>query len=385
MVNKINVGDKAPNFRLPDAENRTRSLKEFLGQEVILVFFVRAFITTCTKEVCEFRDSTNKMVNMKAQIVGVDINGPPKIKVFANKNKLTFPILSDHEHEVLELYGVEKPSILILNEKGIVCNKWIYDGETVTPNYDEIEESLEKIVAKKKTEKCVRNVITISRQIGSRGDEIARNICKILRYSYFDKELLYRAAKSIGVCEGQITDFSEDSYKIAGIVDKILGRKRIVATTHMLKNNSPIQKTLDEEICLDVIRTVINNLAGRGKIVILGRGGQGILKNKTNTLHVRIVAPIEFRVEQVMKEEGVNKDEALKIIDEKDKATSEYLQRFYNINWDDPTNYNIIINTEKIDVDTASRVIVTACSLGHRYRPKSELQKRLKSKYKHKN
>ena len=104
------------------------------------------------------------------------------------------------------------------------------------------------------------------------------------------------------------------------------------------------------------------------------------MKNKTNTLHVRIVAPIEFRVEQVMKEEGVNKDEALKIIDEKDKATSEYLQRFYNINWDDPTNYNIIINTEKIDVDTASRVIVTACSLGHRYRPKSELQKKTKNK-----
>lgn len=371
MVNKINVGEKAPNFRLPDTENRTRSLREFLGQEVVLVFFVRSFVSTCTKEVCELRDSTNKMINLKAQIVGIDITTPQKSKAFANKNKLSFPILSDQEHKVMDLYEIEKPSILILNEKGIICYKWSYNGETVKPNYQEIEENLEKISAEKKMEKCVRNVITISRQIGSKGDEIALKVCKFLGFSYFDKELLYRAAKSIGVREGHITDFSEDSYKIAGIIDKILGRKRLVATTHMLKNNAPIQKTLDEEICLDVIRTVINNLAGRGKIVIVGRGGQCILKNKVNVLHVRIVAPLEFRIEQVMKEEGVSKEEALKIIEEKDEATSEYLQRFYNIDWDDPTNYNLVINTEKMDLDTAARVIVTACSITPKFIPKS--------------
>lgn len=375
MENKIDVGDKAPNFNLSDRKNRARSLKEFLGQEVILVFFVRAFISTCTKEVCEFRDSTDKMVNLKAQIVGIDITNPAENREFANKNKLSFPILSDKEHKVLELYGIKTPAILILNDKGIVMQKWIYDAENVNPNYKEIEESLEKISAKKKAEKCVRSVITISRQIGSRGDEVALNVCKILGFTYFNKEVLYRAAKSIGVREGHITDFSEDSYKIASIVDRILGRKRLVATTHMLKDNSPIQKTLDEEICLEVIRTVINNLAGRGKMVIVGRGGQGILKNKINVLHVRIVAPIEFRVEQVMKEEGVSQEEALKIIQEKDKATSEYLQRFYNINWDDPTNYNIIINTEKMDLDTASRVIVAACSFSSRGKSKKLLKK----------
>lgn len=368
MVNKINVGEKAPNFSLPDAENRTRSLKEFLGQEVVLVFFIEAFAAVCTKEVCEFRDSMDKLTNLNAQVVGIDTNVPSAIKAFAEKNRLSFPILSDPKHKVLQLYGLEAPSLLILNEKGIVRYKRTYDDATVEPNYKEIEESLEHIMSEKQVAKVARrDVITISRQVGSGGDEIALNVCEILGFSYFDKNLMYSAAKNIGICEGDITDFSEDSYKIESLVDKILGRKRLVAATYMLKNTASIRKTVDEEKCLDVVQTVINSLAGRGRIVIVGRGGQAILRNKVNVLHVRIIAPLDVRVGRVMKEEGVTQEDALRIIEENDKAASEYLQRFYNINWDDPTNYNMVLNTAKMDLDTASRAIVLACSPSRKY------------------
>ncbi|MCL5949705.1 MAG: redoxin domain-containing protein, partial [Candidatus Bathyarchaeota archaeon] len=76
MGNKINIGEKAPTFYLPDAENRNRSLPEFLGQKVVLVFFVEDFTVLCTKEVCEFRDSMDNLINLEAQIVGIDTNPP---------------------------------------------------------------------------------------------------------------------------------------------------------------------------------------------------------------------------------------------------------------------------------------------------------------------
>ncbi len=375
MVNKINVGENAPNFSLPDAENRTRSLKEFLGQEVVLVFFVEYFTATCTKEVCEFRDSMDKLTNLKGQVVGIDVNAASTVKAFAEKNRVPFPVLNDQNREVFKLYGLEEPSILILNEKGVVCYKWTFDDTSAGPNYQEIEESLEHLTSEKQVTKCTRDVITISRQIGSGGDEIALNVCKILGYSYFDKNLMYNAAREIGVCEGSITDFSEDSYKIKSLVDKILGRKRLVATTYMLKDNAPIRKTLDEEKCLDVVQTVINSLAGRGKMVIVGRGGQAILKNKTNVLHVRIVAPLDDRIKRLTKDEGINREDALRVIEESDRAASEYLQRFYNIDWDDPTNYNMVLNTAKMDIETASEEIVLACSQSHEDASKSHRER----------
>jgi peroxiredoxin Q/BCP len=74
LINQIKVGDKAPDFTLPDEKNRLRSLREFLGQKVVLVFFVGALTSKCTKEQCNFRDSISRLINLKAQIVGIKHN-----------------------------------------------------------------------------------------------------------------------------------------------------------------------------------------------------------------------------------------------------------------------------------------------------------------------
>ena len=368
MANEIRVGLKAPNFTLLDSENRSRTLKEFLGQEVILVFFISAFTATCTKEVCEFRDYSHKMTNLKAQTVGIAVTVQSSLREFAQQNKLSFPILSDREGEVLKLYGINAPTVLLLNEKGIVRYKWTYDKSNVEPNYQEMEKIIDHIESQKahRNEKQVRNVVTISRQIGSGGDEIAYKVCKKLGFSFFDKAMMYNTARDIGVSDCDIADFSEDSFKFKSLIDRIFGRKRLVAKTYSLENNATIERILDEERCLDAIQTVINSLAGKGRIVIVGRGGQAILKNKVNVLCVRIIAPLDIRIARIMKQYGVTREEAVKGIEENDKAISEYLQRFYAINWDDPTNYDLVISTARIDLDTAAETISMACLHGQK-------------------
>ena len=66
MSTKIKIGDEASDFTLPDVDKKPRSLKEFLGKKIVLAFFVGAFTSTCTKEMCEFRDSMARLIDLNA-------------------------------------------------------------------------------------------------------------------------------------------------------------------------------------------------------------------------------------------------------------------------------------------------------------------------------
>src|SRR3990172_6159066 len=158
MTSKVKVGEKAPDFTLPDIDLKPRSLREFLGNKTVLAFFVGAFTSVCTKEMCAFRDSTARLTNLKAQIVGIAVTDPFSNKAFAEKNMLTFPILSDYKREVIKIYGIELPdfsglagyttakrAIFILDKDGIVRYAWITDNPAVEPNYIVIEDFLAKM------------------------------------------------------------------------------------------------------------------------------------------------------------------------------------------------------------------------------------------------
>ena len=158
MSATIKIGDKAPDLNLPDTDKNPRSLQEFLGKKVVLAFFVGAFTSTCTKEMCEFRDSMSRLIDLKAEIIGVSVTDPFSNKAFAEKNRLPFPILSDYKREAIKTYGLEFPnfaglsgytvakrSIFILDEQGIVKYIWVSENPAVEPNYKEIQEVLEKM------------------------------------------------------------------------------------------------------------------------------------------------------------------------------------------------------------------------------------------------
>ncbi len=141
MVTQVKVGDKAPDFTLPDIDMKPQSLKEFLGKKIVLAFFPGAFTSTCTKEMCSFRDSMARLSDLKAQVVGVSVNDPFSNKGFTEKNLLPFPILSDYKREVITQWGLELPdfaglkgytvakrSIFVLDQEGIVRYVWVSDN-----------------------------------------------------------------------------------------------------------------------------------------------------------------------------------------------------------------------------------------------------------------
>jgi peroxiredoxin len=91
MGTKIKVGDKAPDFTLPDIDKNPRSLHEFLGKKVVLAFFVGAFTSICTIEVCAFRDSMTRLIDLNAQVVGIAVTDPSRTRHFQRKTGYPSP------------------------------------------------------------------------------------------------------------------------------------------------------------------------------------------------------------------------------------------------------------------------------------------------------
>ena len=158
MTTRLKTGDKAPIFALPDTDLKPRGLREFLGKTVVLAFFVGAFTSVCTKEMCTFRDSMARLADLKVQVVGIAVTDPFTNKAFAEQNFLTFPILSDHNRKVIKAFGVEMPNfagiegystakraIFILDAKGIIRFIWMTEDPAIEPDYSAIERFLEKM------------------------------------------------------------------------------------------------------------------------------------------------------------------------------------------------------------------------------------------------
>jgi peroxiredoxin len=158
MVTTVKGGDKAPDFTLPDIDMNPRSLHEFLGKKVLLAFFVGAFTSTCTKEVCTFRDSMARLIDLNAQVVGIGVTDPFSNKAFSEKNRLPFPVLSDYRRDIIKQWGLELPdfaglkgytvakrSIFIIDQAGIVRYIWVSEDPSIEPNYEEIQKALEQI------------------------------------------------------------------------------------------------------------------------------------------------------------------------------------------------------------------------------------------------
>jgi cytidylate kinase len=114
-----------------------------------------------------------------------------------------------------------------------------------------------------------------------------------------------------------------------------------------------------QQAYLQAVQIVIENMAEEGKVIIVGRAGQAILQNNPNALHLRVVAPMQVRIQRIVKAHGISPQAARAQIEDSDRYRINYLQRFYNIEWDDPTLYHLIINTGHISLETSAEVVCT--------------------------
>ena len=102
---RLQVGDKAPAFSLPDADGATVKLSDFRGRKVIVYFYPAASTPGCTKEACDFRDNLVVLNEAGLDVVGISPDKPEKLAKFRDAQALTFPLLSDPDKKVLTAWG----------------------------------------------------------------------------------------------------------------------------------------------------------------------------------------------------------------------------------------------------------------------------------------
>jgi peroxiredoxin Q/BCP len=108
MAKELSVGDKAPDFSIPDQDGKNVGLKDFKGKQVVLYFYPKDDTPGCTKEACDFRDSEAQILRTGAVILGVSLDGKESHQKFSKKYGLPFPLLSDEDATVSKAYGVYK-------------------------------------------------------------------------------------------------------------------------------------------------------------------------------------------------------------------------------------------------------------------------------------
>ena len=104
-MTRLQPGDPAPPFSLPDADGRTAALSDYRGRKVVVYFYPAASTPGCTKQACDFRDNLRQFETAGFAVVGISPDAPAKLAKFRDAEQLTFPLLSDPDRAVLQAYG----------------------------------------------------------------------------------------------------------------------------------------------------------------------------------------------------------------------------------------------------------------------------------------
>lgn len=193
-------------------------------------------------------------------------------------------------------------------------------------------------------------LITIGRQSGSGGREIGKKIARELEIPYYDKELLAVAAKESGLALDFLQDMDE-KHPHSLLYSLCVGRPNLAL------GNCNISV---ERMASKAQREAVLHVAGQGSCVIVGRGADYILRNEARLFRVFVSADIDFRVQRVVKRDGISEAEARDRIRSMDKARSAY----YNFNteqkWGAMQNYDLCLNVSRWGTDGSVELILRA-------------------------
>jgi CMP/dCMP kinase len=219
-------------------------------------------------------------------------------------------------------------------------------------------------------------VITLSRTYGSGGDEIALRLSERLGYTLFDKRIIDQTAAEVGLAETEVTDFSEENHRVASFFERLFERTPVFGQSGFWGEEYsgaylPDKVGLNEDAMLSLVQKAVLNAHRMGGMIIVGRGGQVILKDLPGVLHLRIDAPVEDRIQRVKEQlkqmaQAFSatidaRREAQDRILERDAASADYLKRFYNVAWNDPLLYHMILNTGRMTIPQAVNTVVEFC------------------------
>lgn len=182
--------------------------------------------------------------------------------------------------------------------------------------------------------------ITLSREYGSGGGEIAARLAQRLGWHLIDHEVVVQVAHALDVSEEEAEAHDERTESLGS---RLLRNMNLFEPAALVA--TPLPEVTDPDVYREALRRVVEEAAAKRNVVIVGRGAQFLLANCRDVLHVRVVAPLDLRIAYVMRREALDRATALARIHLKDRDRTHYLQAEYHQHPDNPHLYDLVVNT----------------------------------------
>ena len=180
------------------------------------------------------------------------------------------------------------------------------------------------------------DVVTLSRQLGSGGDEVATQLAQRLGWRWMDRDIIERAARASGAPEAALAALDE-----LNLLD--------------LRPSAKARKSHRRSV-----ERVVREAAEEGRVIIIGRAGHIILRDHPSAIHVKVVSPPETRVQRVMADGGIDESAALNRIVASDQSRATYIRQEYGADWLNPLHYDLIVNVRGNETAWAADLILAA-------------------------
>jgi cytidylate kinase len=214
-----------------------------------------------------------------------------------------------------------------------------------------VEEQIKRwqVDQKKKYKKPIRPVITVSRLPGAGGRSLAKKLAEDLKIDLFDSAIVEEIAKNSNVSLRIVQTLDEQDRSIFDDWIQALGENHMWSYEY-----------------LEHLTRVVGGIGAHGHAIIVGRGASYILPTEV-CLRVLVVAPLQTRIDNVIKTYGVSESEAKRRIIRTESDRKAFIRKYFNADMTDPMNYDLVINTKNFDIDAAVKVVTEAFSSRHWY------------------
>ena len=208
----------------------------------------------------------------------------------------------------------------------------------------------------------MRTVVCISHATGSGGGEVGRLVADRLGFRYVDEDIVSQAAVKGGVDPGALADEERRKSFLARALDEF-GRGASGEAWAMLGSLPPLagpEATSDQLRAL--IREAIEETAAQGKAVIVAHAASHAIGGREGALRVLVTASPATRAARLRDAEQLEEPAAARAVKEADAARADYLRRFHDVDQEQPTQYDLVLNTDQLSVEQAAELVSAAAS-----------------------
>ena len=225
-------------------------------------------------------------------------------------------------------------------------------------------------------------VITMNGTLASGAREVGRRVAGLLGVDFVDQQLMVQAAQRSGVTVGAVAEHDERSasfgQRLSSVFNTLLersaasgadpltgatGLEAVLSQTYADMACEQEEKPFTDKQYLQIMTTIVRDLAASGKIIVLGRGSQMMLRDMPKVLHVLCIAPADLRGFRLAERESMTIDDARHRAEKSDRARAAFYRKFWKVDVEDPRLYDITIDTSKLSYDVAAEIVATAATL----------------------